>query len=257
MKISLTQALEALPPRWTLPDYRIYFRQLWRRHGWRALVKQCRFQFRRPFSRSLIKRYAQGTGVEIGVGAYTLAPVSRTLLSDAHRDHAGDQSLATHFFPAEQIPFPDQSFDFVLSEHVLEHLGNPLGALREWMRVLKPNGTILLFLPHSGRTFDSDRKRTPLAHLIEDEKNKTPNHDTTHLSEWKEKVIDTGKAQHYALTPINEHPLRGLIHHHVWVPADLAEMAQYLGLQVLESHELCPDRQDSFVVVLKKGGNNP
>jgi len=35
----------------------------------------------------------------------------------------------------EALPFPDQSFDFVYSTHVLEHTVNPERACRELMRV--------------------------------------------------------------------------------------------------------------------------
>jgi ubiquinone/menaquinone biosynthesis C-methylase UbiE len=42
--------------------------------------------------------------------------------------------------PAEQIPFEDQSFDTVVSTWVMCHAHNPLGALAEVRRVLKPEG---------------------------------------------------------------------------------------------------------------------
>ena len=40
------------------------------------------------------------------------------------------------------LPFPDSSFDAVYSSAVLEHLGNPVQALQEIFRVLKPEGLI-------------------------------------------------------------------------------------------------------------------
>ena len=50
------------------------------------------------------------------------------------------------------IPYPDESFTFILSEHVLEHLINPI-VLPEWMRCLCPSGKIILFLPDKDRIF--------------------------------------------------------------------------------------------------------
>jgi len=41
---------------------------------------------------------------------------------------------------AEQIPYPDDSFDVVVSRSVLEHLEDPGAAFREFHRVLKPGG---------------------------------------------------------------------------------------------------------------------
>ncbi len=45
-----------------------------------------------------------------------------TAFRERNSAHAGAASLAQEFFPAEAIPHPDASFDFLLSEHVLEHL---------------------------------------------------------------------------------------------------------------------------------------
>ncbi|MEY3874556.1 MAG: hypothetical protein RL363_1277, partial [Bacteroidota bacterium] len=38
----------------------------------------------------------------------------------------------------------NEKYDFVLSCHSLEHIANPIKALKEWHRILKPNGTIVL-----------------------------------------------------------------------------------------------------------------
>lgn len=48
---------------------------------------------------------------------------------------------------AERIPVPDASEDFVIHAHVWEHLANPLGALREWTRVVKPGGIVFAIVP--------------------------------------------------------------------------------------------------------------
>jgi SAM-dependent methyltransferase len=48
---------------------------------------------------------------------------------------------------AEQLPFPDSSFDLVTGLDVVEHLDDDLAGLREMHRVLRPNGRALLFVP--------------------------------------------------------------------------------------------------------------
>jgi SAM-dependent methyltransferase len=46
------------------------------------------------------------------------------------------------------IPFPDRSFDVVLSVEGIEHLESPLGFLRELARVLEPGGHLVLSTPN-------------------------------------------------------------------------------------------------------------
>jgi SAM-dependent methyltransferase len=77
----------------------------------------------------------------------------------------------------------DASFDFVLSSHCLEHLANPLAALREWRRVTRDSGHLVLILPDPKRTFDHRRPVTTLAHLKADFANAIGEDDQTHVSE--------------------------------------------------------------------------
>lgn len=37
--------------------------------------------------------------------------------------------------PGDCIPVADQSFDFVISSHVIEHFYDPISAIKEWMRI--------------------------------------------------------------------------------------------------------------------------
>ncbi|ESW79772.1 hypothetical protein X773_17175 [Mesorhizobium sp. LSJC285A00] len=47
----------------------------------------------------------------------------------------------------EKIPFRDGSFDFVISNAVLEHVRDPFAAAREMARVLKPGGEMFVHVP--------------------------------------------------------------------------------------------------------------
>ena len=48
-----------------------------------------------------------------------------------------------------EIPYPDESFDLVIANHVLEHVSDDLRALRELRRVLKVGGFVILQTPFS------------------------------------------------------------------------------------------------------------
>lgn len=45
------------------------------------------------------------------------------------------------------LPFEDDSFDLVIFSHVIEHLANPVAALGELVRVLKPGGSLFVECP--------------------------------------------------------------------------------------------------------------
>ena len=47
----------------------------------------------------------------------------------------------------EDLPFEDQSFDIVTALDVIEHLDDDAAGLQEMRRVLRPGGTLLLFVP--------------------------------------------------------------------------------------------------------------
>ena len=48
----------------------------------------------------------------------------------------------------ESIPYPDASFDIVVSDNVFEHLDDPLAVFREVHRVLRPGGVLLAKTPN-------------------------------------------------------------------------------------------------------------
>jgi ubiquinone/menaquinone biosynthesis C-methylase UbiE len=47
-----------------------------------------------------------------------------------------------------ELPFGDQSFDFVTCLEGLEHIENPQQAIREFARVLRPGGTVIVSIPN-------------------------------------------------------------------------------------------------------------
>lgn len=114
----------------------------------------------------------------------------------------------------------DNKYDFVLSSHCLEHIANPLKALKNWARVINTGGHLLVLIPWHLFCFDHIRPITPFKHLQEDfEKNITED-DMTHLSEflkvYKQQLFPFSEnEQDFKFCAENNHQTRS-IHHHVF-----------------------------------------
>lgn len=54
---------------------------------------------------------------------------------------------------------PDESFHVVYSSHLLEHLENPVEAVTNWWRILKPGGYLIIVVPH--RDLYEQKKELP------------------------------------------------------------------------------------------------
>lgn len=67
--------------------------------------------------------------------------------SEAFRQHYGADNVEFRMCSQARIPYPDDSFDIVLSHDVLEHVDNPPNSLSEVHRVLRPGGVAYLAFP--------------------------------------------------------------------------------------------------------------
>jgi len=99
------------------------------------------------------KNIVIGCGVQDGITA-----IAR-LFPDAHwyaidldvkNRHIGE-NFEQIYGNAEQLQFPDQSFDFIYCYHVLEHVSNVEIVIGEMVRVLKPDGVIFIGTPNKDR----------------------------------------------------------------------------------------------------------
>jgi SAM-dependent methyltransferase len=76
---------------------------------------------------------------------------------------AGSRSKRILNAAGESLPLPsgtlrqaqDYAFDLILSHEVLEHVQNDAQAVREMVRVLRPGGRIVIFVPNRGYPFET------------------------------------------------------------------------------------------------------
>jgi SAM-dependent methyltransferase len=129
------------------------------------------------------------------------------------------------------------SYDFLISCNNLEHLANPLKALAEWRRVVKPGGHILLVLPRKESNFDHRRDITRFDHLLEDLANGTDEHDLTHLPEILERHDRSMDEASGDLEAFRQRSLLNFenrcLHHHVFDAQLIDQMFAHAGMEVL------------------------
>jgi SAM-dependent methyltransferase len=130
----------------------------------------------------------------------------------------------------------DSTYDFVLSSHSLEHLANPVKGLREWARVTRRGGALVIVLPHYKYTFDRLRPVTPVSHMLEDYERGMGENDETHFPE----ILELHDLALHP-EPISSDQLRkGILdnlktrcaHHHVFDERNSAELLEACGLSV-------------------------
>lgn len=117
-------------------------------------------------------------GLEIGAAAHNpfgldtrnVAPPDDYEFYASSQSDSGLMPSPVHIWStADAIPVPDDSEDFVLSSHVVEHLPNVIATFVEWNRIVRPGGFIFMIVPlRDALPADKHRPLTTLEHLIDD-----------------------------------------------------------------------------------------
>ncbi|MDP3761738.1 MAG: methyltransferase domain-containing protein [Ramlibacter sp.] len=227
----------------------------------RALARQKLFGHESSFYARNAQLFA-GTGLEVGgpSGLFAVegyAPVYAHAgrldnVNFAHQTrwegviHAGDSfTFRAGCAPGTQYlreatdlqAIGDGTYDFLISSHMLEHCANPMKALREWQRVMRPDGTLILVLPHKDGTFDWRRPVTPLRHMIEDDERDVGEDDRTHFDEVLrlhdlKRDIFQPSAEAFRTWVEGNTVNRGL-HHHVFDSHSAARLVDHAGFEIL------------------------
>lgn len=140
---------------------------------------------------------------------------------------------ATNLFKIE-----DNTYDVVISSHQLEHVANPIKAMKEFVRVCKPGGFIVLILPIKSLTFDQHRNDTSFEHLISDYLQNVDEDDLTHF---KEIILnhdlardpEAGSFYQFVKRSI-DNPFNRCFHHHVFNRGTIHNLFEYCGVSIVE-----------------------
>jgi SAM-dependent methyltransferase len=150
-----------------------------------------------------------------------------------HNGKVGVQYIAE---ASELKEIESDCYEFILSCNSLEHIANPIKALREWWRILIPEGVFILILPNKENNFDHKRSFTSLMHLEDDYEKNVDESDLTHLNEILEKhdlLRDSlaGSFNEFRERSLNNAKNRTL-HHHVFSTEVAREMLARSGFNV-------------------------
>jgi predicted SAM-dependent methyltransferase len=100
-----------------------------------------------PNCRNRLIKYCQGYGLDLGYGGDPITPSAITVDLPIPYAHVGNHPLNLGGDARNIYWFKDNVLDYVFSSHLLEDFENTEEVLREWIRVLKVGGYLVLFCP--------------------------------------------------------------------------------------------------------------
>lgn len=114
----------------------------------------------------LTRQYLVGNGVDIGCGSNPVVPWAIALdlppkeYAWYHSNHEPGRCIQWGG-DARSLPFKDGTCDFVYSSHLIEDFADWTPILREWTRVVKPGGYLVIMLPDRELWGEAIRKGQP------------------------------------------------------------------------------------------------
>lgn len=115
------------------------------------------------------------------------------------------------------------TLDFVIANHFLEHCENPIKALENMFRVLKPGGIMYLAIPDKRYTFDAGRPETDFQHLLTDYESGPAQSKRGHFQEWVQAMDKSGSEDEAKQKVEKLLEMNYSIHFHVWTQAEMFE----------------------------------
>jgi predicted SAM-dependent methyltransferase len=216
----------------------------------------------------LARRYLSGGGIELGALTKPLRVPPGVHVRYADRQsraeliRAEGPELSANGLDPQDIPevdivddaatlatVPDAAADFVVANHVLEHLEDPIAGLETLLRVVRPGGIVFITLPVARRTFDARRERTSVEHLLRDHAEGPEWSREGHYAEWA-RIIECVPEERVA-DRVAEYARDDARHHfHVWELEDFLALLRVIDLpcELVETRAYAIE----FAVVLRR-----
>ncbi|TGM89809.1 class I SAM-dependent methyltransferase [Leptospira licerasiae] len=117
--------------------------------------------------------HRKGTLLEVGTGSGFIAAYFTKIFSEVNSVDVNDQrqtveNIRFKKIEGTKLPFKDEYFDLVITNHVIEHVGNyenQIDHLKEISRVLKKDGMLYLAVPNRWRLIEPHYKLPLLSWL--------------------------------------------------------------------------------------------
>lgn len=133
----------------------------------------------------------------------------------------------------------DNLYDFIFASHTLEHIANPIKAIKEWIRITKDNGYIILILPEKSKCFDHNRNITSFKKLINQYENGVNEDDLSTLGEilkLHDLSLDpaAGTFEQFTRRSLDNFNNRCL-HHYIYSQDLLKEICEYVKCEFIQT----------------------
>lgn len=220
---------------------------------------------RQTIRADIASRFLQGDGIEIGALDFPLRVprVARVTYVDCFDEsrlrelHEDTLSAGRPLVVPDVVDdgvrlatFADQSLDFVIANHMLEHAEDPVAALEHQLRVLRRGGSLYLTLPDARESFDAPRQRTSVEHLLRDHAEGAHVSRREHYEECARFIEGhRGDVLDRRVTEMEAEDLRP--HFHVWDPLGFAALLAALD-DLPFSLELLQTGIGEFFAVLRR-----
>ena len=97
--------------------------------------------------RSRLAKYCKGNGLDLGFGGDAITPNAVRVDFPAPYSKTKGEIVQLGGDCCNLEWFRDETLDFVYSSHLLEDFEDTESILKEWLRVLKPKGLLIIFCP--------------------------------------------------------------------------------------------------------------